>query len=127
MTNLKLPFKYTNTPELNNEGAPPDGSVWNMLKLHRTDNGFIIYNPLSSIQFDIDYADLPQLKAGKIGIVRWDNLSVYLYDDPSYWYILAQLNNIIDPISEIPDRSDLLYYIKPDVIEEVFREIRNSS
>ena len=126
MSNIDLPKKYENIPELNDKLNPSDGSLWNMLKLHRTENRVVIYNPLASVQFDIDISEMPQLKAGKVGIVRWDKLAHYLYANSSLWYILAQLNNITDPITELPDRSDLIYYIDPDVIDNVFRQIRNS-
>jgi len=127
MTNLNLPKRYENIPELNDKFIPADGKVWTFLKLHRTSDGFIIYNPLSSIQFDIDLEQLPQLKAGKVGIVRWERLASYLYNDASLWYILAQLNDVIDPIAEIPERQDLIYYIEQDMLDIALREITINS
>ena len=121
---IDLPKKYEEIPELNDRLTPQDGNLWTTLKLHRTDTGFVIYNPLSSIQFDVDYSDLQQMNTGKVGIVRWDSLAHYLYADSSLWYILAQLNNVIDPIGELPERGDLISYIDREVLEAVFKQIR---
>jgi len=121
---INLPKKFEEIPELNDQLTPPDGDLWSTLKLHRTSSGVIIYNPLNSVQFDIDYSEMQQLNVSKVGIIRWDKLSEYLYGEPSWWYILAQLNNVIDPIAELPDRGDLIYYIDQEVINDVFRQIR---
>ena len=122
---LNLPKKYENLPELNDKLNPDNGSIWNMLNLHYTDNKVIIYNPLTSIQFDVDYSQLQQLSVSRIGIVRWDKLANYIYGESSWWYILAQLNNVIDPFAEIPKTKDLIYYIESEVIGDVFKQIRN--
>ena len=32
---------------------------------------------------------------------RLDLISVAFFDDPKFWWVIAQLNNIIDPIAEV--------------------------
>lgn len=37
---------------------------------------------------------------------RLDNISAVFFGEPRYWWVIAQLNNILDPVSEIvPGRS----------------------
>jgi len=121
---IDLPKQYINIPELNDKPVPADGSFLLTLRFHREGDRGIIYNPLNSIQFDVDLTDLPTYRVGKVGKVRWDKLAYALYGNSALWYILAQLNEVIDPFSELPERKDLIYYIDPAVMNDIFLQLK---
>ena len=50
--------------------------------------------------FDSDQSDISYAVSNTL-VGRLDLISAAFYDDPRYWWVIAQYNNIIDPVAEV--------------------------
>ena len=56
----------------------------------------------------------------------WDNISAQYYDTPYYWFILCELNNIINPYEELV-AGQTVKVLKVSYMYDIFKELRGIS
>jgi len=60
------------------------------------DDALVDYNPLTG-SMPRDFYLLPSLDYALSATDRLDNLAYKFYDDPDYWWLIAEYNRILDP------------------------------
>ena len=69
---MDTPKTFEQVSELNNEFIPDPYRMINYQKFHHDGSDNVFYNPLFSLDFDVDYNALPQIQV--VGDKRWDTL-----------------------------------------------------
>ena len=102
-------------------------SILNSLEFYKDSDNFIIYNPMTSLSFDVDLSDLPIHEVKDMRKPRWDLVSYQIYGVSEYWYLIAQLNEITDIITQTPSNGDFVYYIEEEYINSILEDIKNNA
>jgi hypothetical protein len=119
---IDIPKKFKEVKELNNTFSPDFYRIINYQKFHYDGSDNLFYNPLFSLDFDIDYNALPQIQV--VGEKRWDTLFNDLYGQTYGWQILAYLNNVIDPFTEKPASGAFIYYVDPTTMAQIINSLK---
>ena len=74
-------------------------------------NIFRSYIANEDVYSDISFFESYQVSNGEY----WDNVSYNLYDTPFLWWVIALLNNIVNPFEELEDGDELIV-LKQDYV-----------
>jgi hypothetical protein len=121
---MDIPKKYNQVDSLNNQFLPDPYRIINYQKFHYDSDGAVFYNPLFSLDFDIDYNSLPQIQV--VGDKRWDTLFNDLYGQTYGWQFLAYLNNVIDPFTEKPVSGSYIYYVDSNTMAQIVNSLKGA-
>ena len=123
---IQIPKKFSEVEEFN-ASLIDEYSILNSLEFYKDSDDFIIYNPLTSLQFNVDLSDLPVYEVKSLSRPRWDLISHQIYGTSQLWYILAQLNEVTNIITDVPSNGEYVYFLESDYINDVLTVIKENA
>lgn len=101
-------------------------NIYNIFRITETNqtflNHFRSFEILDDIKNDNRYFDV--IEAGDTE--WWDNISHEQYGSAYYWFILCEMNDIVNPYEEI-EKGQKIKVLKIDYLYEIFRDMKEIS
>jgi len=56
----------------------------------------------------------------------WDNISYSVYETPNLWWIIAMVNNVVNPFEELTE-GDIIKYLRKEYLYTLMRDVEGIS
>lgn len=99
--------------------------LFNILRDHDTTMFINIWRSFSlndDITTDILYYDTYEVGSD----VWWDNISYDIYGTPELWWIVAMMNDVVNPFEELEEGSNIKY-LREEYLYVLFKDIERLS
>jgi len=104
--------KLTNTSQLKLFNILRDGDKTPFMNIWRT------FTLNDDVSVDVTYYDTYDVGAD----VWWDNASYEIYGTPHLWWIVALMNDVMNPFEELEEGSNIKY-LREEYLYVLFRDI----
>ena len=100
-------------------------NIENVFNIYENEDGQYFYNLLRTVNFPKDLNPLFYDQYVVKPKDTWPVISWKAYKNVKLWWLLCSLNNIQDPLGELPP-GKVIKVLKNDLVQEVLAEIRNA-
>jgi hypothetical protein len=105
---------------------PLQSSINNHLIHRNDDTGEYWLNPVGNINFIGGNSENLQNYQVIMGD-NWPLIAHKIYGSAKLWWVLAELNNVLDAFTELPEPGETIKIITPQLMWQVLNDVKNNA